>query len=140
MKWVANIIACKSEIIHHNNKKPWDDRIENLDASKWEHKSLHKKDCGGRANQCILFRGSVPVPISGTARCKTLKTFWRHRQRGTDLWSSNLLKELSELFGRNNENDTSLYLQHVMKLQNYQDLCNPGSDGYICPHTLKNNF
>src|SRR5262245_21264713 len=55
--------------------------------------------------QSILFRGSVPVPISGTDCCKKLKIFGRQRQRGAGMWSSNLLKELSELFGRKNEND-----------------------------------
>jgi len=56
-------------------------------------------------DQSILFTGTIPYPISGTDRCKTLKVFGRHRQRGAGLWSSGLLKELSELSGRNNEND-----------------------------------
>ena len=32
------------------------------------------------------------------------------------------------------------YLQHVMKLQDYQNPYNPGFDGYICRHIPRSNF
>jgi len=53
----------------------------------------------------ILCRGGVPVSISGADRCEMRKIFGSHRQRATHLGSSRLLKELTELFGRDYENE-----------------------------------
>jgi hypothetical protein len=53
----------------------------------------------------VLFGSGVPVPVSGGYSREARKILWRHGLRCASHWSSCLLKELSQPFGRDDEID-----------------------------------